>query len=85
MRHGNSAAAGWRLWPAAADSACAAEALSPGPGLRYTGQSLKRAGESLSHGLIVGVLTHSVQNEKNNAQVEDPYGREEALQQDWHR
>src|ERR1700733_6365543 len=26
-----------------------------------------------------------IQNEKKNAQVENPYGREKALQQDWHR
>jgi hypothetical protein len=27
----------------------------------------------------------SAQDEKKNAQVEDPYGRGQALQQDWHR
>src|ERR1035438_3650797 len=46
-----------------------------------------RAGKSLSPGPCVRAIGSAGESEQreNNAQVEDPYGREEALQQDWHR
>jgi hypothetical protein len=60
--------------------------------LRYTVRSLNGAGKSLSSVLFEAIWVDAQfaaceqsPNEKTNAQVEDPYGREEALQQDWHR
>jgi hypothetical protein len=38
----------------------------------------------LKAGAMAG-MHPDVENEKKNAQVEDPYGRGQALQQDWHR
>ncbi len=51
-------------------------------GLRYTGLSAIGAGRPLSSGRLGGSQALSGtrrKNEKKNAQVEDPYGREKAL------
>jgi hypothetical protein len=54
-------------------------------GSRYTDQSAQGAGESLCSGASLTVSSGIVKKEKNNAQVEDPFGRGQALQEDRHR